>query len=62
VSDYTYKGDLSYRDDIWEKVAQFNKNLPLIERETEIIKLVGNLINGVTEVQALNDLRKLLYK
>ena len=28
--------------------------------EQEIVKLVGNLINGVTEVQALNDLRKLL--
>ena len=26
------------------------------------MKLIGNLINGVTEMQALNDLRKLLEK
>ena len=32
------------------------------KEDQEIVKLIGNLINGVTEMQALNDLRKLLEK
>ena len=60
VDNYQFKGDISQRDDIWNKVAKLNKDLPLNEKEQEIVKLIGNLINGVTEVQALNDLRKLM--
>lgn len=48
------------REDVWEKITKFNEMLPMNKEEQEIVKLVGNLINGVTEVQALNDLRKLL--
>lgn len=60
VNDYEYKGDLALREDVWDKIAKFNELLPMNKEEQEIVKLVGNLINGVTEVQALNDLRKLL--
>ena len=60
VNDYKYQGDLALRNDIWDQIKKFNEIVPLNNDEQDIVKLVGNLINGVTEVQALNDLRKLL--
>jgi hypothetical protein len=62
VADYTFKGDLASRVDIWERIDKFNLQLPLNKDESEIIKLIGNLINGVTEMKALEDLRNLLQK
>jgi len=38
------------------------ENIVLAPEDQEIIKLVNNLVNGVTEMQALNDLRKLVDK
>jgi hypothetical protein len=60
VSDYTYTGDLSQREEVWEKIAKFNEVLPLNKEESEITRLIGNLINGVTELKALEELRSLL--
>jgi hypothetical protein len=53
---------LASRTDIWERIERFNEILPLTKEEGEITKLIGNLINGVTEMKALEDLRNLLQK
>ncbi len=60
VSDYTFTGDLSQRTEIWDKVNLMNETLPLSPDESEITRLIGNLINGVTELKALEELRNLL--
>lgn len=60
VSDYTFKGDLAARPDVWERIGRFNAELPLGPDDGEIIRLIGNLINGVTEMKALEDLRNML--
>ena len=60
VSDYTYTGDLSQRTEIWDKVTLMNEKIPLTKDESEITRLIGNLINGVTELKALEELRNLL--
>ena len=60
VSDYTFTGDLSQRAEIWDKVNLMNETLPLSPDESEITRLIGNLLNGVTELKALEELRNLL--
>jgi hypothetical protein len=35
---------------VWEKINKLHELLPMNKEELEIVKLVGNLINGVTEV------------
>ena len=60
ISDYTFRGDLSQRVEVWDKLVSFEGETPLIPEEQEVIRLVGNLINGVTEMKALEDLRNLL--
>lgn len=60
VQDYTYQGDLSQRDEVWERYTKFSEALPLTKEESEITRLIGNLINGVTELKALEELRNLL--
>lgn len=60
VSEYTYSGDLSQRAEVWDSIEKFNQALPLESEEQEIIKLIGNLINGVTELKALEELRNIL--
>ena len=60
VSDYQFTGDLSQRGEIWDKITQLNEALPLGKDEAEITRLIGNLINGVTELKALEELRNLL--
>lgn len=60
VSDYTFKGDLASRTEVWDRIDKFNEIMPLTKEEGEITKLIGNLINGVTEMKALEDLRNLL--
>ena len=51
---------MSQRDDVWERYAKFSEALPLSKEESEITSLIGNLINGVTELKALEELRNLL--
>jgi hypothetical protein len=37
-----------------------NEKIPLTKDESEITRLIGNLINGVTELKALEELRNML--
>ena len=60
ISEYVFQGDLSMRADVWDKITLFNEIQPLSKEEGEITKLIANLINGVTEMKALEDLRNLL--
>lgn len=48
------------RAEVWDKITLFNEIQPLSKEEGEITKLIANLINGVTEMKALEDLRNLL--
>jgi hypothetical protein len=50
VQDYTYQGDLSQSDDVWESYAKFSEALPQSKEESEITRLIGNLIKNVTEL------------
>jgi hypothetical protein len=60
VQDYTYQGDLSQSDDVWESYAKFSEALPLSKEESEITRLIGNLITNMTELKALEELSNLL--
>lgn len=60
VSEYQFTGDLSQRNEVWDKINQLNESHPLAKDEAEITRLIGNLINGVTELKALEELRNLL--
>lgn len=51
---------MAERQDVWDRIDTFNQVLPLGSDEGEVIKLIGNLINGVTEMKALEDLRNML--
>lgn len=37
---------------------QLKDKVPLSAEETEVVTCVGKLLNGVSEVQAINELRK----
>lgn len=61
VDKYEYKGDLSQNDQIWQKIQEFQKHNQLtqvshlvfdirLQEEAEVIKLISNLVNGVTEM------------
>ncbi len=45
---------------MWDKYSKFTELIPITKEESEITRLIGNLINGVTELKALEELRSLL--
>jgi len=50
INDYQYLGELALQDEIWNKINLVLKNSELTQEEVDIVKLVSNLVNGVTEM------------
>lgn len=53
-----YKGSMTCQKEMIVNVKGIKEKLPLSEEEQKILDLIGNLINGVTWLQAYSDLQK----
>lgn len=62
VQDYFFQGSITGNDKVTEAQISLKRQVPLTPEENEVVKQISNLINGVTEMGALNDLRKKMDK
>ena len=58
VSEYTFHGSMAADKQIDLAFRQLKQKVPLTNEEREVVTCVGKLLNGVSEVQAINELRK----